>query len=361
MTGEGLTYNDKCIATKAACIMIFRQIMKILADIVVTVLCIAVMAVLVVVSLSGPYTGPPAEPPVQSRTLDDFIPQGTRTDSNIEVNMLDNGVISPMPLERYIIGVLAAEMPVSFESEALKAQAVAIRTNVLYRMNVKPSANHPDAHVCTDFSCCMTYIHDEELREKWGADYVRYINRIISAVLDTDGSFMVYRGKPILAVFHSSSAGKTESSGSIWPEDLPYLQSVNSPETAELVPDFVTTVAVPADVFRSTIMHSFPFAEFGDDKKTWIRDVAYNNSGRIHDIIIGGVAVRGTELRAMFALRSTAVSVGWNENNVVFTVTGFGHGVGLSQYGAQIMAQQGAGYQEILRTYYTGIGMYSPL
>lgn len=340
--------------------MIFKQIMKILADIVVTVLCIAVMAILVVVSLSGPYTEPQEETPVKSPTLDDFIPPGTRTDSNIEVNMLDNGVISQMPLERYIIGVLAAEMPVSFESEALKAQAVAIRTNVLYRMNVTPSVNHPDAHVCTDFSCCMTYVHDEELREKWGADYIRYINRIISAVLDTDGQFMVYKGKPILAVFHSSSAGKTESSGSIWPEDLPYLQSVNSPETAALVPDFVTTVIVPADVFRSTIMRDFPLAEFSDDKDTWIREIAYNSSGRVHDITIGGVAVRGTELRAMFALRSAAVSVSWKDNNVVFTVTGFGHGVGLSQYGAQIMALQGAGYQEILRAYYTGVGIYSP-
>jgi stage II sporulation protein D len=284
-----------------------------------------------------------------------LIPAGIREDNGEIIRVLDGNVIVEMSLERFLLGSTAAEMPSSFDKEALKAQAVAIRTNVFYNMLVQPKERHPDAHVCTDYSCCMAFASDDALRETWGEFYIVNVSRIINAVVETDGRYMTYEDQPIFAAFHSSSAGKTESSGNVWLVDIPYLVSVNTPETEQQVTDYVVTRTIPGDEFRNSVAEVYPGAVFGEDMGEWIEGITHNDSGRVAQLTIGGEMVRGTILRAMFALRSTAFTIDTVDGNVVITTTGYGHGVGMSQYGALAMALGGRTFDEILFRYYTDI------
>lgn len=331
-------------------------------------LAILVIAITILVSLTGPREYSPAEdPPLYKEkeeapppSFEELMPHGARADSDVIVRVLLGGEIVEMSMELYLIGVVSAEMPASFEPDALKAQAIAARTDVLHKMYVSPKAQHPDAHTCGYFTCCVAFNSDARLREKWGGNYVYNITRIINAVTETDGVFMSYGGAPILAVFHASSAGRTETSGNVWVADRPYLQSVYSPETEYLVPGFISTVTVSQSDFIETVRANLPNARLDDDASLWITDIAHTESGRVSTLKLGGVTIRGTELRAMFSLRSTAVTIDIIDGDIIFTTAGNGHGVGMSQHGANIMARNGMSYREILRAYYTGIEFVAP-
>ena len=247
----------------------------------------------------------------------------------------------------YLPGVVAAEMPASFEPEALRAQAVAARTYILDRM-AHPVEAHPDAAVCDDPGCCCAYVSEDEMRENWGADYRRNQRRIRNTVRSTDGMVLTWEGEPIRAVFHSSSGGMTETSAALWGE-VPYLVSVPSPETAADVPGFETTVTVSAADAAQALGIEPP-----EDPAQWLGEIRRDNAGRVETITIGGVTKTGAEARQLFSLRSTNFTVEVQDGNLVFHVTGSGHGVGMSQYGANVMAQQGAAYPEILAHYYPG-------
>lgn len=275
-------------------------------------------------------------------------------DASVTVTVLDGDKTVSMNMRDYLTGVVAAEMPASFELEALKAQAVAARTYTLYKMLVNPSSNHPDADVCTDSSCCKAYSSDQELQEKLGDSYEEYISKIKSAVNGTDGQCLVYDGEPILAVFHSSSSGKTVSSGEIWPSQLPYLVSVDTPETDDTVPNLTETVSFTFDEFKNTVSASYPEASFPEDISGWITDIAESNSGRLSSVNIGGVTLTGSQVRSLFSLRSAAISFSVTDSGIDITTNGYGHGVGMSQYGAQLMAKGGSTYDQILLSYYTG-------
>ena len=274
----------------------------------------------------------------------------------ITVAVLLDGEVFDMELEEYLVGVVAGEMPASFEAEALKAQAVAARTYTLFKMLIEPSENHPEADVCGDSTCCKAFCGEDELKSAWGGDYDVYMEKIKSAVRETRGEYMTYDDEPILAVFHASSAGKTEMSGNVWQEDLPYLQSVASPESADTASNYVTKVRVSQSEFADTIQAAYPDAELSGDPDGWLGEISRTESGRADRVMIGGVSVRGTYLRSLFGLRSTYMDIEMTDGEIVFTVTGNGHGVGMSQWGANTLAQQGRDYREILRWYYTGIG-----
>jgi stage II sporulation protein D len=276
-------------------------------------------------------------------------------DGQITVRVFDGGTVKNMTMRQYLIGVVAAEMPASFAIEALKAQAVAARTETLYHILMYKSESHPDADVCTDPTCCQAYKNDNELREKWGSAYGDYISKITEAVQGTDGECLIYENAPIQAVFHSSSAGQTANSQEVWEFSLPYLVSVRSPETAADVPNYVSSVTVTLSDFKETVLKFYPDAVFPKDKAKWVTDVSYTDSGRIRSLRLGGVTVSGPSLRSMFGLRSTAASIDIGDKNVIFTTTGYGHGVGMSQYGANAFALQGKSYREILSWYYTGV------
>jgi len=287
------------------------------------------------------------------------VPTGRFLDDTIAVTVAFPDEVRTLPLGEYLVGVVGGEMPASFEMEALKAQAVAARTYTLTRILASNKPEHPDADVCTDHTHCQAYLTAEELTERWGEDFNAYYQKIIDAVRYTDGVCLLYGGAPIEAVFHSSSAGKTASSAEVWGKPLPYLVSVESFETADDVPNYLSSVTVSHADFKSTILRAYPNAALGDNPEEWIGAKTLSPSGRIDTVIIGGIGIPGTELRTLFGLRSTAIEIELTETDVVFFTTGYGHGVGLSQYGANAMARAGSGYEDILMWYYQGASLGS--
>lgn len=277
-------------------------------------------------------------------------PADAVSDSELRFTVFDGGEIAELSMAEYLPCVLAGEMPASFEPEALRAQAVAARTYIMYCMKGR-SQRHPEADVCSDASCCEAYTGQDELRELWGERYEEYWSKMVAAVVETDGQYLSYEGSPIQAVFHSSSGGRTEEGGALW-SSIPYLVSVESPETAEDVPNFISSVEVTVEELTRTVQAVYPEAEFTGEPGQWIGEAELGRSGRVESLTLGGVSISGAELRAMFALRSTAFTLEFSGESFVFTVTGYGHGVGMSQYGANVMAKQGYGYDEILRHYY---------
>lgn len=273
-------------------------------------------------------------------------------DSELSFTVLTADGVETVTMSDWLPGVVAGEMPALFEEEALKAQAVAARTYIMYSMGREKPA-HPEADVCDDPACCKAHSTDEALREKWGESYEENMARVLEAVRSTDGEYMSYGGEVIQAVFHSSSSGRTEDSAAIWQAE-PYLVSVESPETAEDVPNYVTSVTVSPEDFRAAVLTVHPEAEFGEDPAFWLGAAVRDASGRVESVDIGGTQVPGTELRTIFKLRSTAFTLDYTAEGFLFTVTGYGHGVGMSQYGANVMAEDGADYEEILTHYYPG-------
>ena len=281
----------------------------------------------------------PAESPLPAEETAPLL------DRDIRFTVLRDGTVETCTMADYLPGVLAGEMPASFSSQALMAQAVAARTYILHRMGSQTPA-HPEAQICDDPGCCKAYADPGALQEVWE-------ETLREAVRATDGEYLCYGAEPIEAVFHSSSPGKTESSGNIW-NDRPYLDSVESPENAENVPDFVSTAAFSATEFQQLFKTRYPLIRFGDAPAEWISYLSRNNSGRVQSAVIGDTTLSGAEIRAVLGLRSTYFSVDYAEDTFTFTVTGYGHGVGMSQYGAEVYARQGLSYREILAHYYPG-------
>ncbi len=272
------------------------------------------------------------------------------TDADIAVRVLVDGVVEEMTVAEFLPGVVRGEMLPAFEPEALKAQAVAERTFLYYQMAAGKPA-HPQAHICTDPGCCSAYLSEETARQNWGAKFEELNEKILSAVTATDGVLALYEGEPILAVFHSSSDGVTSAAGEVWVADLPYLRSVATPETSNSVPNYYSVKRFSREEFRQTFAAAHPEADFSGD---WVKDRVESDSGRVESLTVGGVAVTGNEVRTLFGLRSSSFTVEVGEE-VVFSVTGYGHGVGMSQYGANALAQQGLSYEDILHHYYTDI------
>lgn len=278
---------------------------------------------------------------------------GGRLDGEVLLRVLHRGVVEEMDLGTYLVGVVRAEMPASFEQEALKAQTVAARTYTLHKLAV--GGNHGgSADLCTDHTCCQAWLDEETARAGWGADAEAFEEKVEAAVKETDGQAVLYDGEPILAVFHSSSAGRTRAAGEVWMNDLPYLQPVDSPEDGESIPNYYSRVEFGAEDFRKTMLAAKPEADLSGAPSEWLRDVVTDEAGSVETVKVGGVAVKGTELRSILGLRSACFSWEAEKDALVFFVTGYGHGVGMSQYGARAMAAEGADYREILMHYYTG-------
>lgn len=253
-------------------------------------------------------------------------------------------------MEEYILGVLAAEMPASFPEEALRAQAVAARSYSLYRA---ARSRHGDAQLCADPGCCQAWMDEGAMKARWGAEYELWRGRLAAAVESTAGQYLSYGGEAVCAAFHSSSAGATEASGSVW-SPTPYLVSVHSPETAETVPGLITSAWISPEDFAAAIAGKYPAADFSAPPSMWLGTACESEGGRTGSVLIGGVSVPGTALRQLFALRSTDFELVWDGAGFLFTVGGYGHGIGMSQYGAKLMAENGADYAQILAHYYPG-------
>ena len=280
-----------------------------------------------------------------------LLPPG-EIDSARTLRVLDGDTVTEMSFSDYLQGVLRAEMPASFQEDALRAQAVAARTYTYYKMS--SGGNHGDtADICTDHTCCQAFLGKDRAAENWGKNAERYEAKIENAVSATDGQVMLYGGAPILAVFHSSSAGETWNSGEVWAQDLPYLQSVSSPE-GEGVPNYYSTVELTEAEFREKFLAARPEADLSGPASGWIRDPVMDGV-HVESVTIGGVSVSGPSVRSVFGLRSASFTAEAGDGKITFYVTGYGHGVGLSQYGANAMAEAGSTWREILEHYYTGV------
>lgn len=308
--------------------------------------------VLTVLLFGGAYLaagGPAAEPePAAPETA------AVHHDRDVTLTIQDGDTTEQMTLERYLTGVVRGEMPASFEMEALRAQAAAERSYVYYQLAAGRKDAHPDADFCTDHTCCSAYLSETAAREKWGGDFAPWNTRVEQAVSDTDGQVVLYNGRPILAVFHSSSAGRTAAAGDVWSGDLPYLVSVDSPEGEETVPNYYSTVTFTAAEAKEKLLAAHPELKLSGTPDRWFGAAAENGSGRVETVSVGGTDIEGTELRRIFGLRSACFTVAADSESVTFRVTGYGHGVGMSQYGANQLAREGKTWQEILERYYTG-------
>lgn len=276
-----------------------------------------------------------------------------RIDGGTMLNVLIDGKIQQMSLEDYIWGVVAAEMPASFQIEALRAQAVAART---YAMNKADgiSKEHPDAQLCGNPGCCQAYISHDQAAKNWGDSAKENEKKITEAVKSTAGEVILYQGELIDAVFFSSAAGATLDAVEVWGGSVPYLVSVDSPEGEE-VPHYHTDVTYTAEEFRTIFLKEYPDAKLEGSPAAWFGEAVRTASGGVNTIAVGGISVKGTVIRTLFSLRSSVFAVEPTETSVTFRVTGNGHGVGMSQYGANALAKQGKTYQEILKWYYTGV------
>ena len=277
------------------------------------------------------------------------------TDESVLMRVKTENGVEEMTMEDYLWSVTAAEMPAAFQPEALKAQAVSARTYAVWKME-HGEDNHPDAHVCTDIGCCQAFITKADAQRSWGASAGAYTAKIADAVADTDGMIMTYQGETVQAVFFSSAAGRTEDAVAVWGSAVPYLVGVESPE-GENVPNYETQVTLTAAQFREIFLAKYPGANLSGKPEGWFGKTDLTASGRVASMEVGGLAVEGTVLRSLFSLRSACFQVETDGDKVTFTVTGYGHGVGMSQYGANAMAKAGSSWEEILLHYYTGVSL----
>ena len=263
-----------------------------------------------------------------------------------------DGTIQELTMADYLWGVVAAEMPASFEEEALKAQACAARTYTVVKQNAGAD-KHPGADICADSTCCQAYTERSTAEARWGLNAKEYGEKIEEAVAATDGQGILYDGKPIQALFFSSAAGRTVDAVAVWGNRVDYLKSVDSPEGEE-VPNYRTQVTLTDQQVKELTIAAYPGADLSGDPSGWFGETFRDEGGTVTSLVLGGVTLTGGQVRTLFSLRSACFTVSWSGTQFTFDVTGHGHGVGMSQYGANAMAKEGKNFQDILTWYYTG-------
>jgi stage II sporulation protein D len=264
----------------------------------------------------------------------------------VRIKKESTGTIEKIELEDYIEGVLAGEMPISFHIEALKAQAVASRSYVLKKIEVN-KANEFDV---VDSTANQVFLDDDYLKNRWKDNYDENIKKIKQAVAETEFQYISYNGKIADALFFSTSNGYTEDSEKVFSSQIPYLRSVESTWDEETSPVFNDKEEFKTDEF-------FNLLGIKNDEKFDIKIIDKSYTGRINKISINGIEMKGTEVRSKLNLRSTDFEIEKEGNIVYIKTNGYGHGVGMSQYGALGMANNGYKYDEILKYYYQGVNI----
>lgn len=260
---------------------------------------------------------------------------------NIRVKRLKTEKIEIIPFEEYIVGVLAGEMPIYFHEEALKAQAVAARSYALKKIEY----NKEKEYDVVDSVLNQVYLDKNYLKNAWKEKYYENINKLIKAVNDTSNEYLEYNGSVVDALFFSTSNGWTEDSNQVFNFDAPYLKSVKSDWDQETSSVFKTNKEMSLQEFYERLS-----LEYNKNLKVEILDRSQTN--RINKIKINGKEYTGREIYNMLEIKSTDFSINQNGDNVVIKMKGYGHGVGMSQYGALGMANHGYKYEEILKHYY---------
>lgn len=287
-----------------------------------------------------------------SKKSDGFSAQDTenKDENKVKVYISSEKKTITMECSDYIIGVVAAEMPAEYNEEALKAQAVAAYT---YLCKKQTENAEQDYDITDDHTVNQAYISKEKRIEKWGDKAELYEKKIASAVNAVSGKVITYNDELILAAYHAISPGKTETASNVWGVDLPYLQVENSIGDL-LAPEYLSEAVFSVDDFESKLkeLGAVP----SEDATSYIGDSLKSESGTVLKINICGKEFSGTDIRAAFSLRSAAFELSFDsDKGFIFSVKGYGHGVGMSQFGANYMAQQGSTFEEIILSYYRGV------
>ncbi|MBO8434069.1 MAG: stage II sporulation protein D [Tyzzerella sp.] len=276
----------------------------------------------------------------------------SKQEINIEVYNPETETKEETPFEEYIKGVVGAEMPALFNIESLKAQAVCARTYALREIEHMglTTENLPKPE-----DIGQAYLSKSELKERWGDNFEEYYKRIEQAVSETSGEIMVYDDEPILAVFHSTSSGYTENSENIWQNPMPYLKSVESSGDTK-APQYEVSKEISYNEIKNMFKNKYPDIVFSEDSLiNQIKINSISDAGYITSVTVGNKNLTGLEIRGALSLRSASFTMNDTGNSIIFTTKGYGHGAGMSQYGAEAMANEGYTYKEILQHYYTNI------
>lgn len=251
-----------------------------------------------------------------------------------------DGTIHALSLKTYLTGVLLAEMPADFHPEALKAQSVCARTYTWKAYTT--GGKHGNGSVCTDSTCCQAYLTEEDYLSRGGGP--EQVEKIRGAVEATGAMVLLHEGNLIEATYFSSSGGNTEAAVAVWGTDYPYLQSVSSPEASAAV-----TVSYTPEEFQKLLGR-----RLSEHPDAWFGPVSYTEGGGVERMEIEGESYSGVQLRSLLGLRSTAFEMEVHGQTVRITAMGYGHRVGMSQHGANAMAESGSTWQQILQHYYPG-------
>ena len=255
------------------------------------------------------------------------------------------------------MGVVASEVPANFDKEALKAQAIAARTFYMNtRNNPCKDSKNKGAEIC-DTTNCQVYMNKEEIMDKWSANQaVDNWNKIQKAVLDTKSQVLTYNNLVLeYPQFFATSSGKTEDAKDVFSMDVPYLKSEES-KGEEIAPKYKTTIEIPINEFINKFNTKYSTANLKKSKLASLIEIeSYTESGSVKEIKIGNKILKGTEFRELFNLNSTNFKLNFEKDIIKVNCTGYGHGVGMSQWGANVMAKNGAKYDEILKHYYSGV------
>ncbi len=272
-----------------------------------------------------------------------FVAETEGEEAFISVMLTETGETKNIPIREYLIGCVSAEMSPYYHEEALKAQAVACYTYA------KRTGETTENAITDDPSTHQAYISKENRKEKWAENYDAFEEKIEKAVDSVIGEYLVYGDETALAVYHSISSGVTQSAFSLWDKEIPYLQSVASVGD-KLSPDYKSEVEFAAEEFVSTA------EKLGAkrDEKEFLGEITLTQEGYVKTAQIGGKDLNAAEIRRAYSLRSNCFEIEKTEKGYIFTCYGYGHGVGMSQYGADYMARQGSNYRQILAHYYPG-------
>lgn len=273
--------------------------------------------------------------------------------SNIRLLHTETGEVENIDLDTYLYGVVSSEMPASFEIEALKAQAIVARTYTIYQ--IRNGGKHENADLCDSSLCCQAWISKENRLSRW-EENVReeYWNKIMQAVNETKGKFILYNGEPINALFHSNSGGSTEISLNVWGGSFPYFQTVET-SGEENYSSYSSEVAVSKDELVKIMLEKYSDFNIDFSKDNYIQIIELTDSNRVKKIKIGNKEISGVEARSLFNLKSAKFNFEIDGDVIKFFVLGYGHGVGLSQCGSDSLAKQGKNYSEIIKYYYKDV------
>lgn len=282
-------------------------------------------------------------------------------DGSEEFKVLDftSGQVYTVTMLDYVTGAVLAEMPATFHDEALKAQAVAAHTYAVRQMEkqiISPDAELLGAYISNDSSKFQAFFTTEQAKSFYGDAYDEYYNKVHSAVSDVISKVLFYDDEPIVAAFHSTSGGKTESAEVIWGSEIEYLIPVDS-SFDESSPSYLEEKTFTSDEVSSRLSNAYPNITLEKKPSKWLSVLDRSSSSTVTSIKAGDIEIHGTEFRSVFSLRSANFTIDYDTDKKLFTITtkGYGHGVGLSQYGANALANDGLTYEEILYHYYSGV------